>query len=306
MEERSTALTPGPSPQVVPGRARGSGANGLRQEGGEALALRGIAHDTRNLATALRLCSELIAEPGVLGETHAHFAAEIRSIAEASQQLMRRLSVISQKAARARQGRGPVDEPMTDLPTAVRHLSALMSAIAGPAIGIDVACLPCRGAVQMGEENLTRILLNLVRNAADAMPLGGHIRITVQRGGGASFFWTIGENDPAASAELWGEGKEAGTALLAVEDDGPGIAREMLERVFEPGFSTRRDGRPWPESPHHGLGLSLVRELVEEAGGTVRAVVPPVRGARIEIELPLTNVTPSLPSEPVQKGGSAS
>ena len=55
----------------------------LREQGGEALALAGIAHDARNLVTALGLCAELISEPGVFTPRHGHFAGEIRSIAEA-------------------------------------------------------------------------------------------------------------------------------------------------------------------------------------------------------------------------------
>ena len=280
---------------------------GLRAAGGDALALRGIAHDARNLVTALRLCSELMAGPGVLAEPHRHFVTEVRSIADASERLVRRLAAMA-LAAQRRAARRDVhpDVPIVDLAASVRLLSGLLSAIAGPSIGVEIACLPCRGTVRMGEENLTRILLNLVRNAADAMPGGGHIRITVQRGDGSSFFWTLHENDVASgTADLWDDTEPARSVVLTVEDDGPGIPPAILERVFEPGFSTRRDGRPWPQSPHHGLGLSLVRSLVEEAGGTVRATAPGRRGARIEIQFPLTNVTPTLPSEPNAHDGSS-
>jgi histidine kinase len=92
--------------------------------------------------------------------------------------------------------------------------------------------------------------------------------------------------------------------VLSVEDDGPGIEAHLLDKIFEPGFSTRRDGGPWPESAHHGLGLSIVRQLVEEAGGTIHAITPPKRGARFEIELPITNVTVNLRQEPLISDGS--
>ena len=144
-----------------------------------------------------------------------------------------------------------------------------------------------------------------MRNAADARPTGGRVRITTQRGGGASFLWTLdGETPGEESAQyLWDDAPHPSatlphTVLLTVEDDGPGIPTEFLERVFETGFTTRQGGRSWPELQHHGLGLSIVRQLVETAGGTVRAVVPPSGGGRFEIELPLTNVTPNLPSVP--------
>lgn len=285
----------------------GSGivAYGLRRQGGEALALAGIAHDTRNLVTALGLCAELIAEPGVLGTGHEHFALEIRSIAEAAGQLVRRLMAVAQTAARE-PGRGEgygeagrEDLPIADIARAVQALRALLAAVAGPAIRLDIQCLPCGGDVRLSEESLTRILVNLVRNAADAMPGGGQIRITVQRCGGGSFLWTV----PGLAAD--GDSLEPGI-LLCVEDNGPGIPADQIDRVFEAGFSTRRKDRPWPEAPRRGLGLSIVRQLVEEAGGRVRAAASQGKGARLEIELPLTNVTPCLLSEPrlLRGGGS--
>jgi signal transduction histidine kinase len=169
---------------------------------------------------------------------------------------------------------------------------------------VEVASLPCAGRLALSEENLTRILLNLVRNAAEAMPRGGRVRITAQRGGGESFLWILAEG-PEAGSERSREGnRERGreTVILCVEDTGPGIPAELQERVFEPGYSTHRDGRPWPEAVHRGLGLSIVRELVEEAGGRVRVGPSRARGARLEIELPLTNVTPSLLSEQWSEG----
>jgi signal transduction histidine kinase len=286
---RQRLTTPPPTPTAA-----------ATQEAGQSLALAGIAHDARNLVTALTLCADLIAEPGVLAEGHEHLANDVRSITDASAYLMRRLSALSRTATLASQNL-PDSVPVTDLAQAVRELTGLLAAVAGPSVGVQIACMPCAGLLRLTEESLTRILLNLVRNAADAMPEGGKIRVTVQRGGGASFLWTLPCGADDACGNLWGEaiGETAPpTVVLAVEDDGPGIAPELLEKVFAPGFSTRREGRPWPEALHHGLGLSIVRQLVEEAGGTVRAVAAPRRGARLEIELPLTNVTPTLPSEP--------
>jgi signal transduction histidine kinase len=272
----------------------------LRDEGSAALALAGITHD--NLVTALGLCAELISQPGVLAPKHGHFSGEIQSIAKSSGQLVHRLSELCRKTAQTKESL-VAEAAVADLSESVQKMGNLLTAIAGPVAEVQFTCLPCGGHVRVSEESLTRILVNLVRNAADAMPTGGRVRITTQRGGGTSLLWTVDGERGEESAERprddspHGAGTGSGTVQLTVEDEGPGIPTEFLERVFDSGFTTRAASRSWPESQHHGLGLSIVRELVEAAGGTVRAGNAPLSGARFEIELPLTNVIPNLPSE---------
>ncbi len=273
----------------------------LREEGGAALSLAGIAHDARNLVTALGLCAEMVSEPGILTPKHGHFAVEIRSIAESSAQLVRRLTELARKTAEIQTAKTAPEMNVRNLAESVQKMRALLTAIAGPVAEVQLAALPCGGHLRLSEESLSRILVNLVRNAADAMPTGGRIRITTQRGNGASFLWTLdGDNNAGQAADyLWDDlphaaGKGSGTVLLTVEDNGPGIPTEFLERVFDAGFTTRHPGQSWPDSQHRGLGLSIVRELVKAAGGTVVAANSPLHGARVEIELPLTNVTPTL------------
>ena len=282
----STAL-----PSSLPRENMGALPAALAPEDGAMLL--GLSHDARNLVTALRLCAELMEEPGVLAPEHAHFAGEIRSIADASNAIVGQLSTLA-RARRAWQ-KTPVETPVVDLGEAVRQIGGLLSAIAGPRIVVQTASLPCAGELGLSEENLTRILLNLARNAADAMPEGGRIRITAQRGGGGNFLWTADSTGPLS------DDVPAESVLLTVEDSGPGIPPSVRENIFEPGYTTRRGLGPWSEAPHHGLGLSIVRQLVEDAGGSICAGVAPLGGARFEIELPTrrrTEVTPPLLSEP--------
>lgn len=76
-------------------------------------------------------------------------------------------------------------------------------------------------------------------------------------------------------------GSAPGVGTLAVEDSGPGIAAEHLQRIFEPFFTTRSTGL--------GLGLSLCQSLAEGMGGALRVQARRPRGARFELSLPLVS-----------------
>ena len=74
------------------------------------------------------------------------------------------------------------------------------------------------------------------------------------------------------------------TVVLSVRDNGPGIPAYHLPYIFDAGFSTRPENH---DEEAHGLGLSIVSQLVTAAGGAVRAVSPPGLGARFDIQLPI-------------------
>lgn len=101
---------------------------------------------------------------------------------------------------------------------------------------------------------MEQVLLNLVLNALRAMPGGGWVEI-------------IGR--PSAD----------GAATISISDTGPGILAKDVERIFEPGFSTR------PGSP--GLGLAVSRKIVEQHGGVLVAANRAGAGASFTLTLPL-------------------
>jgi signal transduction histidine kinase len=82
---------------------------------------------------------------------------------------------------------------------------------------------------------------------------------------------------------------EAGSAVLTVADDGPGIPAAERERIFE--RFTRLDEARASDSGGYGLGLAITREIVAAHGGTVEAGDPPV-GARLVVHLPLEDPAP--------------
>jgi signal transduction histidine kinase len=289
-----------------------------------------VAHDARNMVTALGLYCDLLDEPGVLATPYAHYGNELRLVAAASRRLVEKLveldahsapvtaphalfEVASGRravagAANARPERGPdpnlggnlapnfdrnigpnlapsLDRnrrrdlvpalPVANLAAELLGNRNLLSALAGPAIGLTMDTDGGARPVRLSGEDLTRVLVNLVKNAAEAMPGGGRIHIGLSE---------IGQSDRPAP-----EGSAACLALT-IEDNGPGIPEEALEKIFTSGYTGHgKDGRGnggWPLS-HRGLGLTIVRSIVETAGGRISAINREQGGARFEIELPV-------------------
>jgi signal transduction histidine kinase len=106
-------------------------------------------------------------------------------------------------------------------------------------------------------DDLQQVVWQLVVNAEEAMAHGGGTTLTLR------------------TAARRGEG----TVVFEVEDDGPGIPDHVSDRVFEPFYSTKREGE------HKGLGLSIAFGIVVAHGGTLE-LVPTDRGACFRVTLP--------------------
>jgi two-component system, cell cycle sensor histidine kinase and response regulator CckA len=129
---------------------------------------------------------------------------------------------------------------------------------------------PAAGLVLADPAQLRQILLNLVLNARDAMPLGGEIRLSTRA---AEF--------PAAETPRDAEPKRPRRAVsLAVKDNGCGMDAETRARLFEPFFTTKNPGEGT------GLGLATVERIVSEAGGRIQVESEPGRGTSIEVFFP--------------------
>lgn len=159
-------------------------------------------------------------------------------------------------------------EPIQDLAEDLLASQNLLSAIAGPGVKVALSISGGHRPIAMAGDDLTRVLVNLCRNAVEAMPDGGHIQIAL-----------------AENREENGE-----SLLLTFTDNGPGIPEAALEAIFSSGFTSHgslsdspfgnQSGRPvsatgaastaWP-TQHRGLGLAIVRSLVSAAGGSVWA-----------------------------------
>jgi signal transduction histidine kinase len=258
---------------------------------GESLAE--IAHDARNMVTALDLYCDLLQVPGVLGTPFTHYGGELRLVAAASRRLVEKLVTVgsagtpanaktsidtvntelwpvSAQRTKPQQWKNVPAESIENLAEELFANRSLLAALAGPTIALTVDAKGGAVPVHMTSEDLTRILVNLVKNSSEAMSAVGRVHIS-----------------------LWESRGEGNTPwiTLNVEDNGPGLADKLMEKVFDP-----RDTRPpsqdafacgeWP-LPHRGLGLSITRSIVEAAGGMIHAANRDPVGACFQIELPV-------------------
>jgi len=114
------------------------------------------------------------------------------------------------------------------------------------------------GTLDADPDRLAQALRNLLRNAVEQTAQGGLVRLT------------------ASARDDW--------VTFAVEDDGPGIPAAQRERVFDRFHRT--DSARNRSRGGVGLGLAIVRAIVEAHGGRVAAAESPEGGARVEISLP--------------------
>jgi len=257
--------------------------------------LAAVAHDARNMVTALGLYCELLEEPGVLLPAFRHYGSELRMLATASRRLVDKLTRLDGNAG----GDGTVVsdaalncnvdicEPSPNAsrttqywaevsPTLIRDFAwelqsnrNLLAALAGPAISVTIDTEGGAYPIRLTSEDLTRILVNMVKNAVEAMPEGGRLHLNLR------------EAPTAPGQDPW--------LILNIADNGPGIPHDGFEEIFKPGYSTHSrnsHGKDRWQAEHRGLGLAITRSIVEAAGGTIHAANRDPLGACFQIELP--------------------
>jgi signal transduction histidine kinase len=225
-----------------------------------------LAHDFNNLLQVIRGRLELVADD--LDPSHeAHDdLREIRSAAT------RASAMASDLLAFGR--RQPVAAERVSLHTFIDQLRRQLKLMAGDRAALTITLGAEHDLVSIDPVKFESVLLNLVANARNAMPAGGRLDI-----------------------ETWNPEPAPGTPLrvaLAVRDSGQGMSPEVLERAFEPFFTTRRD------LGGTGMGLSSAHGIVQAMGGTIRAESEAGAGTTILIELPveMTDEKPVPPERP--------
>lgn len=156
----------------------------------------------------------------------------------------------------------------TDVKRLIEDMQDLVQRTVGPAVPIDVVCVPDAWTALVDPSQLENALLNLCINARDAMPDGG--RITIETAN-----QSIDERDARLHDMAQGE-----YVSLCVSDTGTGMAPDVITRAFEPFFTTKPIGKGT------GLGLSMIYGFAQQSGGQVRIHSQLGQGTTVCIYLP--------------------
>ncbi|HET9984073.1 MAG TPA: ATP-binding protein [Longimicrobiales bacterium] len=224
-----------------------------------------LSHEIRNPLSALRVNLQSVEREARDGRLPDDFSDVMRlCLGEIS-----RLDAVVQSVLTVGRG-GPVNPRRESLHRIVDECVALLAAdLASRRIKVQVARLASLDRVVVDAKQIKGVLLNLLLNAADAMPDGGTIRV-----------WT----------EVRADVRAGGLVAVHVADEGSGVPPELRERIFQPFFTTKKQGS--------GIGLAVARRTVDQHGGRLYFDTPSelVQGAEFVVELPLA--PPTVEPEP--------
>jgi PAS domain S-box-containing protein len=219
----------------------------------------GIAHDFNNFLSVIRGYARFIVDGLDEDEPLRSDAAEIEKAAERAARLTSQLLVFSRHEV--------VQRRVLDVAEVLSGLTSLLDHTLGENVTLltDVE-RPLR-RVEADPTQIEQVLVNLAVNARDAMPSGGELRIELAN--------VVDGPDGAPAVRL------------RVRDDGSGMTREVVERAFEPFYTTK------PKGEGTGLGLATVYGIVTQTGGTIQIDSIPGAGTTIEVLLPATDAEPA-------------
>jgi signal transduction histidine kinase len=217
-----------------------------------------LAHDFRGPMTVIRGYAETFLEPGIS-------LTEVRARAEVIMQMVDRLDRMATETLDFARGRGPVVRRQVDL---LQALDQILDGIEHELPGLMVErrlALPRAATAWLDIDKLHRVVGNIAANAREAM------------GGVGRLIASARVDDTPGETRL----------VLTLADDGPGVAADIRDRLFEP-FVTHGKRRGT------GLGLAVARRFIEDHEGKIDLLPPrddlpagAPRGARFRIILPL-------------------
>lgn len=219
----------------------------------------GLAHDFNNVLTTLTAHVDLLtdtlrapASTTLVEEIDEELLA-IRRAIDAGAELTKRLLLVAR--------RGPAQARVVDVNAMLDTVGLLARRLLGKTVTVNETRSAPLPFIRADGGQIEQALLNLVVNARDAMPDGGTLSIE----GSVT-------TSPDGARRM---------VVISVADTGMGMSRETLARAFEPFYTTK------PEGHGTGLGLAMVLDACQQAGGHVDVQSEPGQGTRFELHLPV-------------------
>ena len=210
----------------------------------------GVAHDFNNLLTVILNCGESLAESLAIGDERREEAQEIVQASQRAASLTRQLLAFSRRQV--------LDVRNVDLNAVIRDVSVMMRRLVGDHVRLVEQLDEHLPPVAVDPNQFEQVVVNLVVNARDAMPLGGTItlRTALEQSNGQRM------------------------AVLEVKDTGEGMDEATKARIFEPFFTTKEMGHGT------GLGLAMVAGIAAQSNGEITVESAPGRGTTFRLQLP--------------------
>jgi len=200
--------------------------------------------------------------------------AELQSVVEDSLEGVERIAKVVANTRRLAPREGLPATGAVDVNGLVEESRTLALRYAGAGARIDLDLAPDRPTVEGSGDRLLQVMLNLLSNACQAVPAGdGRVCVRTH--------------------------SEEGAVVVSVEDNGPGVPESIRHSIFDPFFTTKG-----PDAGM-GLGLSIVRDVVEEHGGAIELDSSPLGGAAFRIRLPSQGASLSFPPAERERADSA-
>jgi PAS domain S-box-containing protein len=219
----------------------------------------GLAHDFNNMLGVIIGNLDLLTS-SLSGNTAAQGHVDVAlNAALQGADLTRALLAVARRQASS-------TEPV-ELNSRLQELLPLLQHTAGQTIKVSLQ-LSAHPVVEIDPGGLASTVLNLVLNARDAMPEGGHLTLATQ-------LRTVHADDISSTL------KPGPYAELSVSDTGSGMSAQVLARVLEPFFTTKERGRGT------GLGLSMAYGFVKQCGGDLLIYSEPGHGTTLRLMLPI-------------------
>jgi PAS domain S-box-containing protein len=238
----------------------------------------GVAHEFNSIMTAIIGQSELMLHDLPPGHPLRRNASEIHQAADRAAALTRQLLAY---------GRKQILQPdILDLNGVLAGLENTLRHLAGP--NVDVRIAPPAGPklVKVDAGQIEQVIVNVVMNAADAMPRGGKLTLETDE-------VVLDEEYVSQFADL----KAGEYVRLAITDTGAGMCEAVKARIFEPFFTTKEVGKGT------GLGLATCHGIIKQSEGHISVYSEPGRGATFKIYLPKARLETKAPGPPLKAPG---